>query len=195
MTQKPRWHAAAAYSARAHEHHYRRDGKTPYAAHPARVAMIIATHFGVNDDAVLAAAYLHDTIEDCGTDREDIIDLCGETAAEYVVAMTKDMRLPEHEREPAYDAQLAAAPWPARLIKLADVWDNLADADSDEARAKLINRAERALHLAAHDPQLQDACRALREFVKAVPAPRTQTEEPRGNTAAAPVSLRRERQS
>lgn len=36
-------------------------------------------------------------------------------------AVTKDMRLPDKEREAAYDHGLAAAPWKARLVKLADV--------------------------------------------------------------------------
>jgi (p)ppGpp synthase/HD superfamily hydrolase len=172
MTHAALWHAAAAYAARAHEHQHRRDGRTPYAAHAARVAMIIAARFGVTDEAVLAAAFLHDTIEDCGTDREDIVELCGETVASYVAAMTKDMRLPEPEREAAYDAQLAAGPWQARLIKLADVWDNLTDAaDMDDGgTARLLDRARRALRLAEGDAELREASTALRALMESIGA-------------------------
>ena len=53
---RPLWHRAAALAARVHEHQYRNDGKTPYAAHTSRVAMIIASVFGFTDDAILAEA-------------------------------------------------------------------------------------------------------------------------------------------
>ncbi len=170
MIDKPPWHDAAALAQRVHEHQYRNDGETPYAAHPARVAMIIAVMFGFEDPAILAAAYLHDAIEDSGTDYEDILELCGRDAADYVAAMSKDMRQPEAEREIAYDEQLAAGPWQGRLIKLADVYDNLTDARTDWGRRKIIGRADRALKLANNDDQLKGACDALRGLIKAVEA-------------------------
>ena len=54
MTIRPLWHEAAAFSAHAHRHQIRKDGRTPYASHPARVAMILATIFGCEDETVLA---------------------------------------------------------------------------------------------------------------------------------------------
>jgi len=168
MSYKTKWHHAAALASRVHENQYRKDGRTPYDAHPARVAMIISALFGFQDETILAAAYLHDVIEDSGTDYEDVLELCGKETADYVAAMTKDMRLPEERREVAYDEQLAAGPWPARLIKLADVYDNLSDAQTDWGRRKLIKKAERALNLAAGDEQLAGACTKLRALVEAV---------------------------
>ena len=165
MTFKPLWHEAAALATRVHKHHFRNDDVTPYAVHTARVALIIAVHFGFTDEKILAAAHLHDVMEDSGTDYEDIDELCGSEVADFVVAMSKDMRMPEAEREVAYDRQLAAGPWQARLIKLADVYDNLSDARTNEGRRKIIGRAERALKLAADDDQLAGACRKLRELI------------------------------
>jgi len=170
MTYTTKWHHAAALAARVHENQYRKDGRTPYDAHPARVATIISALFGFDDEAILAGAYLHDAIEDSGTDYEDVLELCGKETAEYVAAMTKDMRMPEERREIAYDEQLAAGPWQARLIKLADVYDNLSDAQTGWGKRKLIGKAERALTLAAGDEQLGEACAKLRELVKAVGA-------------------------
>ena len=170
MSHKPLWHEAAALAARVHENQYRKDGETPYDAHPARVAMIIAVHFGFTDEAILAAAYLHDVIEDSGTDYDDIREAFGEDVADYVAAMSKDARLVEAERERAYDEQLAAGPWQGRLIKLADVYDNLTDARTDWGRRKIIERAERALALAGGDEPLAGACEKLRELVKAIEA-------------------------
>lgn len=158
------WQEASAFSSRAHRHQVRHDG-SPYASHPARVAMTITLMFGFDDPEILAAAFLHDTIEDCDVDYDDILEQFGQNVADYVAAMTKDMRLEETIREVAYDKQLADGPWQSRLIKLADVFDNYTDVETDIGRAKLIERAKRALVLAQNDEQLTDACEQLRVLV------------------------------
>jgi len=71
---------------------------------------------------------LHDVIEDTPADFDDIEQLFGRKVAEYVAALTKDMRLPEAEREGAYLTQLLHAPIEVKLCKLADAYDNLLDA-------------------------------------------------------------------
>ncbi len=162
------WQQASAFAARAHRHQLRRDGRTPYYSHCARVAMTVALKFGCTNDRVLAAALLHDVIEDTDTDYDDLLKRFGPEVADLVAAMTKDMRLVESQREPAYDAQLADGPWEARLIKLADVYDNLTDAETDDARCKLVDRANRALRLAEGEPKLTGACEIVRELIGAV---------------------------
>ena len=74
-----------------------------------RVALTIACVFGFQDQEILAAALLHDTIEDTDTDYDDILNAFGKNVADYVAAMTKDMRMIEPVREIAYDQQLAAS--------------------------------------------------------------------------------------
>ena len=139
----PAWLEAAAFAARAHAGHLRRDGETPYIAHPFRVAMIVRDLFGCDDEQVLAAALLHDVIEDTRTDHDDIAERFGHDVAGLVSALSKDMRAPEEEREKAYDEALAAAGWRAHLVKIADQFDNLNDTDP-EARKKLRKAADRA---------------------------------------------------
>src|SRR4051812_7757424 len=90
---------AIAFAARAHRHQMRKDGITPYFSHPVRVMMVARQVFGCNDPKVLAAAILHDTIEDTTTDYDDLAERYGTDVANWVVALTKDMRLPEAERE------------------------------------------------------------------------------------------------
>ena len=158
------WQEASAFSTRVHLHQERNDG-TPYASHPARVAMTIAIVFGFDDPEILAAAFLHDTIEDCAVDYDDILEQFDRNVADYVAVMTKDMRLEEEIREVSYDKQLADGPWQGRLIKLADVFDNFTDSTTPEGRAKLATRAKRALTLAENDEQLTSACSALRILV------------------------------
>lgn len=177
MTDRPLWHEAAAFSARVHRHQLRKDGATPYAAHPARVALALATVFGVEDDEVLAAGFLHDAIEDCAVDYDEVRLHFGDRIAGLVVAMTKDMRLPEPEREAAYDRQLADGPWEGRLIKLADVWDNLQDVRSSRARTRLLDRARRAIALAEGDERLARARGIVAELADCIRR-RAEAEEP-----------------
>jgi len=119
---------AISYAARLHQGQLRKDNRTPYSAHPMRVLAILMLGFGVDDADALTAAVLHDVIEDTPADFDDIEQLFGRKVAEYVAALTKDMRLPEAEREGAYLTQLLHAPIEVKLCKLADAYDNLLDA-------------------------------------------------------------------
>jgi guanosine-3',5'-bis(diphosphate) 3'-pyrophosphohydrolase len=118
---------AIAFAARAHRYQIRKDGQTPYVSHVFRVAMILRHVFGIDDERILAAAVLHDTIEDTLTDRDELIEHFGPEVADWVAVLTKDKRLPEPERETAYIAAVCAADWPVHVIKLADLYDNIQD--------------------------------------------------------------------
>jgi guanosine-3',5'-bis(diphosphate) 3'-pyrophosphohydrolase len=147
------WQSAAAFAARAHQHQLRKDGKTPYVAHVYRVATTLMLVFGCNDEEAIAAAILHDTIEDTATDYDDIQEHFGDQIARIVAALTKNMLLPEDAREKDYDHRLAQADWRARLIKLADTYDNFIDKAelSPQTRRALIAKCRRAIELARHD--------------------------------------------
>ena len=112
-----------------------------------RVMTIMLTEFDVRDPEVLAAAVLHDTIEDTSVDRNDICDEFGERVASYVVSLTKDMRLPDDEREAAYIEVLANAPLEVKLCKLADLLDNLKDSAALSIKSRK-NTAAKARRIA-----------------------------------------------
>ena len=78
------WQRAASFAARAHAGQVRKDGVTPYFAHPVRVAMIVREVFGCDDEVALAAAFLHDTIEDTRTDYDDLLGAFGPRVADCV---------------------------------------------------------------------------------------------------------------
>lgn len=167
MTQKDLWHEAAAMAARAHHSQTREDGKdTPYFSHPARVAMTVAVKFGCTDEKVLAAALLHDVLEDTPADYDDLLREFDKEIADTVAALSKDSRLVEPEREKRYDEQLAKASWKTKLLKLADVYDNLSDAPNDRIKRKMLAKAERALGLAKDDPMLEKASAELKGLVE-----------------------------
>lgn len=145
------WREAASLAARAHRHHFRKDGVTPYVAHVFRVAMTVRHIFDCDDPVAITAALLHDTIEDTTIDYDDLREAFGKEVADCVAALTKNKAMPEPQREAAYDAQLAAADWRTRLIKLADVLDNYSDMASGEDRQKAVDRCRRAINLATAD--------------------------------------------
>jgi guanosine-3',5'-bis(diphosphate) 3'-pyrophosphohydrolase len=130
-----------------------------------RVAFVVRHVFQSSDPIALVAALLHDLIEDTTTDYDDLIEQFGKEAADAVAALTKDARLPESAREEAYDRQLSQASWQARLVKLADVYDNFCDARSDGERRKFVEKAQRAMRCAGDAPELQTAVKIVQSLV------------------------------
>jgi guanosine-3',5'-bis(diphosphate) 3'-pyrophosphohydrolase len=123
--------------------------------------------FDVDDPLLLAAALLHDLIEDTSADYDEVAEEFGTEVADIVAYLTKDMRLPEPEREEEYDRRLAEASWQVRLIKLADVYDNLSDTVTTKKPVeKAIEKAQRAIALAGNDPQLESAVAAVEALIK-----------------------------
>ena len=161
----PAWQRAAQFAAVHHQGQTRKDGETPYVSHAFRVAMTVRDVFGVDDPAALCAALLHDLLEDTPVDYDDICDEFGKAVADIVAALTKDMRMPEAEREAAYDRELAGAAWQAKLVKLADVYDNTCDGGLDNITPRRLERAERALELAADDLRLAPAAELVRKLI------------------------------
>lgn len=166
------WQQAASFAAWKHRHQVRKDGRTPYIAHPFRVAMTVRVVFGCDDPVALAAALLHDTIEDTLTDYDEIHDRFGVEIADIVGALSKNMILPEARREADYDARLAAADWRAKLVKLADVFDNHADLPerSPAVLGDLHDKCRRAIVIAERDagahPPLAAGIAAVRAIMK-----------------------------
>lgn len=157
---------AISFAARAHRGQFRNDGQTPYASHPFRVCTILSRLFGVDDVETLAAAVLHDTIEDTKTDHDELSEHFGARVADFVAALSKDKRFPEEPREHAYHDGLAAAPVEVQLCKLADVYDNLIDSAGMDAkqRQKKIGKARQAIEI--FTPGIPDRWRHVLELVR-----------------------------
>lgn len=118
---------AASFAARAHQGQMRRDEKTPYISHPYRVSLILRQFYGISDEETLAAALLHDVIEDTPFDFQDLAERFGRKVATWVRILSKDHKLKGEPRELQYQKQLAKAPEQVKWVKLADMTDNLLD--------------------------------------------------------------------
>ena len=79
---------AIAFAAESHAGQMRKIANTPYILHPMEVAAIIGTM--TNDEDVLIAGLLHDTVEDCGVDPRVIKERFGARAAALVQSETED---------------------------------------------------------------------------------------------------------
>jgi myo-inositol-1(or 4)-monophosphatase len=80
---------AVAFALKAHEGQLRKDGGV-YILHPLEDAVIVGTM--TSDLDLLAAAVLHDTVEDTAVTAQEIEDVFGERIAELVAHETEDKR-------------------------------------------------------------------------------------------------------
>ena len=138
---------AAGFASRKHQGQTRADNQTPYFSHVARVTLILSHLFGVEDEDVLTAALLHDTLEDTATDYDEIAAQFGAKVADYVVLLTKNVMLPKKAREEDYMQRLTDAPEPVMIAKMADLYDNLSDRIFSPKLRKTAATAERLLDI------------------------------------------------
>ncbi len=90
-------------AAAAHEGQLRKTGD-PYISHPVAVALMLAEH-GL-DEATVAAALLHDTVEDTDLTLEDLRSEFGEEIARLIDGVTKLDRVRYSNREQAQAASI-----------------------------------------------------------------------------------------
>jgi (p)ppGpp synthase/HD superfamily hydrolase len=114
---------ALEVAADAHRGQRRSDG-SPYLSHPVAVCELLATRGA--DEAVLAAALLHDAVEDSDLTADDVGRDFGTEVGELVAALTEDDDIDDWvERKNALRAQVATAGDRAIAIYAADKLANL----------------------------------------------------------------------
>ena len=147
-----------------HHGQLRSDRVTPYIEHPKGVMAIVRDEFGVSDPETLAAALLHDTIEDTTTDYDELEERFGRKVAVWVAVLTKDKRLPEARREKEYFDGLRRGPLQAKLCKIADSLHNLRDSD-EKKRPKAVKKAKKLLAIFKGVAALKKPLEILREEI------------------------------
>ena len=109
----------------AHKNQRRKTGE-PFIYHPITVAKIVANEIGLGAPSI-AAALLHDTVEDTDYTFADIEDAFGETISKIVNGLTKISRLPKDQ-----DVSIQAENFRKMLLTL-----------NDDVRVILIKIADR----------------------------------------------------
>ena len=119
---------AAHFAAQKHKDQRRKDKEvSPYINHPISVAKIISEIGNIEDPEVLAAALLHDTIENTETTVDELIDNFGERVCSLVQEVTDDKNLPKMERKQRQIEHAKEISEGAALIKLGDKISNVTD--------------------------------------------------------------------
>jgi len=113
------------FATKAHGDQKRKYTGDPYIVHPIAVANIVKTV--PHTDEMIAAALLHDVVEDTPVTLQEIKDTFGSKVAELVDWLT-DVSKPEDGNRKTRKAidrdRLAKAPADAQTIKLADLINN-----------------------------------------------------------------------
>jgi (p)ppGpp synthase/HD superfamily hydrolase len=117
---------AAQFAARRHAGMARKGrGNEPYVNHLAEVAHLLAVATSGADAELVAAGWLHDTIEDTDTTREQLAREFGARVANIVVEVTDDMSLPKDRRRQKQIEDASHKSPDAKLIKIADKISNV----------------------------------------------------------------------
>ncbi len=122
---------AVAFATQAHSGTERRGRGYPYILHPMEAAVIVATL--TNDQEMLAAAILHDTVEDTDVSMDQIRELFGNRVAELVQHETAPLpdNVPWRTRKEAQLTQLVHAPYDSKVVALGDKLSNMRTLASD----------------------------------------------------------------
>jgi (p)ppGpp synthase/HD superfamily hydrolase len=139
MTDLPA--AALAFALRAHGAQIRKFTREPYVNHCRAVAATVAEY--ASDPEVIAAALLHDTVEDTATTADDIRAAFGDRVASLVLELTDVSRPEDGNRKARKELDrrhLARSSPEGATVKLADIIDNVpsvVEHDKDFARVYL----------------------------------------------------------
>ena len=135
---------ALEFAAHKHRDQRRKDAEaSPYINHPIVLANVLVSEGGVDDPAVLAAALLHDTVEDTETTTAELRAAFGEKIAAIVGEVTDDKNLVKAERKRLQIEHAAHISREAKLVKLADKICNVRDvANHPPAKWDLTRRRE-----------------------------------------------------
>lgn len=125
---------AATFAREAHGTQKRKYNTLPYIYHPARVAgraMILECA----TPELVAAAFMHDVLEDTAVTQQEMVDVFGEKITSYVEMLTNEFTktkypaLSRKERKAKEADRLSQIPTPIKFIKALDRIDNLLEID------------------------------------------------------------------
>ena len=123
---------ALSFAAYKHRHQVRKGSEPiPYINHPIALADLLVRTANVSDPEIIAAALLHDTVEDTCTTAEELKAEFGPVISQLVAELTDDKSLPKEERKRRQVEHASSLSPRARIVKLADKVCNLRDIVQD----------------------------------------------------------------
>lgn len=157
---------AIAFAAEKHRNQRRKDAEaSPYINHPIALARVLAIEGGVTDAIALAAAVLHDTIEDTQTKVEELRERFGGEITAVVQEVTDDKALDKAERKRLQVEHAPHLSSRAKLVKLADKICNVRDVASTPPAGWPLERRQEYFDWAK---QVVDGMRGIHPALEAV---------------------------
>ncbi len=157
---------AEQFAVQAHGPQKRKYSDQPYIVHPLEVAQIVQSVPHTN--AMIAAAILHDVIEDTEASYDDIVVNFGVVVADLVEELT-DVSKPEDGnravRKALDRAHLAKASADAQTIKLADIISNSKDIKENDPKFAKVYIPEMKALLEVLDKGDKDLMKQAQEQV------------------------------
>lgn len=123
VTDKSKVETARMFATQKHGEQRRIFDGTLTILHLENVVSILKEH-GHDDPDLLAAAYLHDCLEETDTTLQHLVVRFGNTVAELVFWLTEPDNGNRITKALGSAWRLSRAPWEAKLIELADIIDN-----------------------------------------------------------------------
>ena len=150
---------AADFAARVHVNQRRKGTlQEPYINHLIEVAVLLANATEGGDADLIAAGFLHDTLEDTPTEYEELAAIFGSDIAQIVAEVTDDKSFPKLKRKRLQIETVAQKSVRARLLKIADKTSNVRSLVSSPPADW---GAERALEYIDWATRVVDGCRGL----------------------------------
>jgi guanosine-3',5'-bis(diphosphate) 3'-pyrophosphohydrolase len=157
---------ALSFASVKHRNQRRKDAESsPYINHPIAVASVLSAECGVEDDQLLVAAILHDTVEDTETTLDELTAHFGPAVTELVRELTDDKSLPKAERKRLQIEHAQSASSGAKQLKIADKICNIRDISAHPPAGWSIQRRQEYLEWAA---RVVDACRGVNHCLERV---------------------------
>lgn len=144
---------ALSFAAQKHAHQRRKGAsEIPYLNHCIKVAETLVQVGGIVDPETIAAAVLHDTVEDTETAPEELEHEFGGTVCSLVLELTDNKALPKLRRKQLQVERASRKSRAAAQIKLADKLCNVLDVAfdpppgwSNERRVEYLDWTERVV--------------------------------------------------
>jgi len=125
MIYTPRLENAIRIASQYHHGQFRKEhDELPYVSHPFSVASLVSNY--TDDEDIVIAALLHDTVEDTHMEHDELIKLFGERVSELVDGVSEPKGdMPWKERKDVYLEKLQTGSLDALLIAAADKIHNM----------------------------------------------------------------------
>jgi len=111
---------AKKFAEKAHKGQFRKDGETLYIKHPEAVVRLLLD-IGIRDENIIASAWLHDVVEDCNVNINEIQEEFGYEVARIVATLTRNCN-----RE-GYKQRIRESDFAVKIIKLSDTIHNCSE--------------------------------------------------------------------